>query len=910
MQNRMGTCGELVGRERELAAVETFLAGTGGAAAALLLEGPPGIGKTSIWESAVAAARTGVRTLVARPSAEEKGLGFSGLSDLFHAVEPTHRSALPLPQRQALDAALLLDDDGGPVSSRAVAAAVLSIFRSLAGGGPVLVAIDDLQWLDDSTQAALAYAARRLAPDDVRFLLTLRTGTGESPGPLDLVLRPDAEVVAVTPLSLGATGRLLQLRLGVAFPRPTLQRIFDTSAGNPLFALELARLIERSGGRPDSSRDLPLPDRIEAALADHLATLDPPAERALLAAALGGSATVSELSAVVGADSLAAASSAGVVAREGDRARPSHPLLGAVATARAQPAEVRELHRALAAATTDEERSVRHLALAQDQADEEVARIVAAAARRASRRGSATTASELSTHALRLTPPTSPARDERMLDAADHWFSVGDIERVRALLERAIAELPPGPLRVRALVRLTFAIDSDTEAVSLLARAIEEAGDDASLRAQAMTQRAFIVAVGFVERLTEALDQGEEAARIARSAGDQAIEAEALGNLMWFRHLRGLDSADLMTRYREIESDARIDLYDSADRALGVRHIWRGEPDDARRVLGGARALADERGEEVSSFLFRLHLCETELRAGGWDAAAAILEEWEVTTTGLQGDEAALARCRALLAVGRGAADAAELADGALELALRRDTWQWLESRRAAGVAALLAGRPGDAAEHLDAVWQHTQREGVEDPGAFPVAPDLVEALVATGRVAEARTVAARLRALAEAQIQPWGLAASDRADGVVLVAEREPEAADGLLTAAAERFGELGLSFDRARTLLALAGARRQAKRIRAGREAAREAEQLFAAIGSPGWAERTRLELARFGGRQSTSGLTQAEERVAELVRRGLTNKEVAAELMITVSAVERHLTRIYSKLGVRSRTELAAH
>jgi len=904
----MHTTGELVGREQELAAVERFLAGEEPGQTTLVLEGPPGIGKTSIWSAGVAAA-AGLRVLVARPAGEEASFGFSGLADLLAEVDAGLYAALPPARRRPLEGALLLGDDTAPVSTRAVAAAVLAVLRRLAGEERLLIAIDDLQWLDDASQIVLAYAARRLEAAPVRFLVTVRSATGGRPGPLEVALRERADVVAVQPLTLGGVGRLLRSRFEVVLPRPALQRVYDTSGGNPLFALELGRLIAGSDGAAGGARDLPLPERIEEALAERLASLDEPAARALLAAALG-SATVAELTAVVGDEALAGAEAAGVVTVDGTRVRPSHPLLGAAAQGRAKPAELRELHRALATAVMDEERAVRHLALAQDQPDEEIARTVAAAAERASRRGAAVAAAELGAHARRLTPEDAPGRSERLLAIAEYEYAIADMQAARDAARELLDELPPGEPRVRALIMLANSARG-TDDEPLLDRALAEAGDEPVLQARVLTVQAFNQAVNRVQRLDEALDRAEAAARLSEAGGaDPVAEIEVLGNLMWVRQLRGAPVDDLLPRYRRAEPLTQVHVYDSAERALAVGRIWQGRLAEARELLDGLLAIAVQQEDEISYFIVRLHLCETALRAGAWDTVASLLDEWDLSLTDLPGDPASYARCRALLAAGRGDDDAAELARDAFELALAHGRiWQRLEAQRALGVAELLAGRAAGAVEHLREVWRHIRSAGVEDPGAFPVAPDLVEALAAAGRVTDARAVAADLRALAERLAHPWALAAAARCDGVVLLAEREPAGAEQLLEEAAARFEELGLPFDRARTLVALGTARRQAKRLRAGREAVAEAEQLFTALGSPGWAALARLELARFGGRRSSEGLTQTEERVADLVRRGRTNKEVAAELVISVSAVERHLTRIYGKLGVRSRTELVA-
>jgi DNA-binding CsgD family transcriptional regulator len=334
----------------------------------------------------------------------------------------------------------------------------------------------------------------------------------------------------------------------------------------------------------------------------------------------------------------------------------------------------------------------------------------------------------------------------------------------------------------------------------------------------------------------------------------------------------------------------------------------------ARAILSAFLAVADERGEEVGYAWLRLNMCELELRTARWDAAARLLDEW-----GESDDQQSLItptyqRCRALLAAGRGEAQAAEqwAAPAFADAQARGYRWQVLEASRALGMAALLAHQPGDAVEWLRAVWQHAQDQGVEEPGAFPVAPDLVEALVEAGEPAEAAVVGARLGELAELHAHPWGLASAKRCDGIVRLCsgKRDDQAAAQMAEAAAD-FGRLGLPFDQARTLLALGRALRRAKRWGAARTALQEAETVFHGVGSPGWAAEARSDLARVGARRPSpsGGLTPTEQHVAELAAEGRSNKEIARVMHVTVSTVEAHLSRVYAKLGVRSRSQLAS-
>ncbi|MGH7359237.1 MAG: helix-turn-helix transcriptional regulator [Candidatus Rokuibacteriota bacterium] len=308
-----------------------------------------------------------------------------------------------------------------------------------------------------------------------------------------------------------------------------------------------------------------------------------------------------------------------------------------------------------------------------------------------------------------------------------------------------------------------------------------------------------------------------------------------------------------------------------------------------------------------------MNLCDLELRAGGWEAASRLLDEWADSAEDRLLIVPTYERSRALLAAGRGLPDDAErLAASALAGAERWGSgWQVNEALRARGIAALLAHEPERAAESLGAVWERTQREGVDEPGAFPVAPDLVEALVELEEPAAALDVTARLGELSAKQAHPWGVASTKRCTALVRLASPpyDEEAAAELAEAAAA-FGELGLRFDRARSLLALGRAQRRLKKWRAARGSLEQAAAAFDELGSPGWADEARSELARVSARRPRPAgeLTPAERRVVELAAGGLSNKEIARSLFVTVPTIERHLTHAYAKLGVRSRAQLA--
>jgi DNA-binding CsgD family transcriptional regulator len=370
---------------------------------------------------------------------------------------------------------------------------------------------------------------------------------------------------------------------------------------------------------------------------------------------------------------------------------------------------------------------------------------------------------------------------------------------------------------------------------------------------------------------------------------------------------------DLCAR-SDVFSDAGSFIVSCPERVAGQRHVWRGELGRAREILGRLLTLADERGEPGSYAFGRLHLTELELRAGRLDAAELRLDEWAESSEGAILTKPMYQRCRALLAAFRGDAETAERwAADAIARADRVDSsWDRLEALRARGVAALLAREPARAVAALRAVWEHTEREGVTEPGVFPVGPELVEALLECDEPEAARAVAERFAELAAVREHPWAELTARRCQALVALAAGpySAEAGDALAEAAAG-YATLGLRFDGARTLLSLGLAQRRLKQWGGARESLATAAAVFDELGSPGWAERASGELSRVGGRRPRADgeLTPSERDVVELAARGMANKEIARTLHLGVHTVEVHLSRAYARLGVRNRAQLAA-
>ena len=318
-----------------------------------------------------------------------------------------------------------------------------------------------------------------------------------------------------------------------------------------------------------------------------------------------------------------------------------------------------------------------------------------------------------------------------------------------------------------------------------------------------------------VARVGEAHASAIQAHELAALCGEPG-EPHALQALAWTSVMRGLPLDDLIALPADRDAGELSEA--SIERQMGVRHMFRGELGEARAAFRMLHAAAEERGESRYRAVIQLQLCEVELRAGRVMECTRLLDqqhEW----VALDDVEANWARCQALCAAIAGQPEQAErwaaaVADVASAAPGAADTrWDELEAQRAQGIAALLAQRPDRASQVLGQVWEYTRREGVTDPGAFPVAPDLVEALTRTGAITEAIAVAERLRDLATSQHHPWGLATADRCRATVALASRYDEQA-AVMAAAAAALGELGLGFDRARSLLWLGQMARRARK------------------------------------------------------------------------------------------------
>lgn len=899
----------VVGREAELSSIAKLLR-LPDDPRVMLLEGEPGIGKTTLWEQGVRiATEVSKRVLTCRPAETETALPFSALGDL---LEPLLNDALPLlpePQRIALEVALLrVAPPASPTDRLAVSQAVLSIVRNHGPAGTVL-AIDDLQWLDAPSQEVLEFVVRRLGDAPVGLLLARRGGQ-ETPLPLALDRGLPLERIAVGPLTVDELDRLIVLHLDTRLPRPRLVELHRTSRGNPYYAIEIVRALVNRGDQLEAPGTMPIPESIGALLRHRLEALSEGANDVLLLAAASPQPTAAGLATIAHSpQSLDEAFAAGILAPDGRRVRFTHPLLASVTYESASLPNRRDAHRRLAAAATERTERALHLSLATDTPDAEVSAELEAAAEVAAGRGAPSSAAELMEHAVRLTPATLPDdRRRRLATSAEHHYSAGDQGRSQVILETLIEDSPRGPERARLLALLSHRVPYQLQGLELCRKALGEVGDDSALEADLH----FYIAAS--ARRATSLGEASEHARLAvdcaRTAGDHVRHARGLAMLGHVETLRGrTEGLEALERAAELETEhGALSIHFRASFLLGITLLYLGEFDRARTLMQAQLERADDLGDEVMRGVALSSLAEVELRAGNWSQAhryatdGAALQQQAAP---LQDQAHHVLRAARVVAHMGKVNEARPLAAALLEVApLNGDKSAEISARRDLGFMELSLGNPAGAVAVLEPAMRHLVELGFGLFSAHPFVQDYVDACVASGDLDRAE----QANALLAASGRPWEVAMHARGQALIAASRGDHDAAETAIAAALEAHGRLREPFELGRTLLAKGTIERRAKQRAAARLTLTEALDLFDSLGAPLWAEKAASELARIPGRSGASGdLTETERRVAELVAEGLSNKEVAARLFVTVRTIEANLSKVYAKLGIRSRTEL---
>lgn len=890
-----------------------------------MLEGEPGIGKTTMWWATIARAESrGFRVLSCRPGEAEAKLSYAAVADLLSPLEEDEFSALPDPQRRAIDAALLrADTPGSRVDQRAVSAAVSSLLIACAERSPTIVAIDDAQWLDSSSARVLTYAARRLDSVPAGVLVSVRTDA-EVSNPLELARAlPIGRLhrLGLAPLSLGALRQIVTARLGSAPSRPLLLQIQRNSGGNPYLALELADAL--AGVNAPSSGDAsPVPKRLKQLVAARIRGLPSRTRDALLLAAALTQPTLSLLENTgVASSALDWAEAAGLIGIDDGSVSFVHPLIAAAVYGSVSRARRRDVHRRLASVIVDPEERARHLALAADRPDAQIAAVVERAATRARTRGAPDAAAELLEQALALTPPSQVrARRRRTLAAAEDYFYAGDRGRARGLLEDLIGELPASPLRadaLRLLAEIRFYDDSWPAAVPLLEEALSLAGSDAHRGARIELDLCYacfnVGDVGTADRCAAVM------VKHAESAGRDGLLAQALAAQVALDLVlgRGVDEAKL-ERARTLEDwEERTVLplrpsWQAAQALLVTGHVER-----AHAIYADLRANLIARGFDNDLPATAWMTVWTECLRGDLAHAERLAEEAVLGSLELESrtTRALALAARALVGAHRGFLEAARR-DGQEALAIVNEIGWAFGTVMAVSPLGFLALSSGDAAEThrlLSPLAAQAASMGLGEPMVAWFLTDEIEALVALGELEQAEQLLEPFERQGRTLDRPWALATGARCRGLLLAGTGDLNAAVAALEQALGHHRPLEMPFELGRTLLVAGQLQRRLRQKRTARESLERAKAIFDELGTPLWSAKASSEIDRLGVRRPASatrvGLTETEGRVAALAASGLTNREIAAQLFVSQKTVQANLAKVYAKLDIHSRAELGA-
>ena len=926
----------IIGRERELGRLRAALDDATPSASAIVLRAPAGAGKTTLWAAAVSfAVERRRRILEARPSAAEARLSYSALADLFASTPGAAWGQLPSPQRRALEIALLrVEPRGEDAEPAAIALGVAGLLRALAAGDdPLVIAIDDAQWLDRPSSAALAHALRRLGDAPIRLIASARADPGqELPDVLDAVTDWRRDEIAVGPMSVGGIYELLRQRAGIRLPRPTLLRVHEVSGGNPFFALEIGRAIAEGGLEPGSP--LPLPHSLDEAARSRLRHLSPVARQVLLTSAALADPLVRVVLAAADDEGRAMggldeAANDGIVTLVADRVHFAHPLLASAAYGMASPFARRRVHVRLSELARDPEERAHHVALASSAPSERVAAILDRGADRARLRGAPGAAAELSERALALTPPErGRARHVRRLRAARDHFEAGDPARATRLLTAALptaASLATGETAsgredradlLVGLAEIRVQAAGVAEALELYGQALSLSVDE-HLRARIHADLGSAFADAF--SIKQAREHAAEAVESAERGGDRALLGRALAVAAYVAVIMAADDADdLLARAIALEVPTGAPRHRRPARFVAaIRALYEDRIDDARLGLNALVAGAEAAGAPTTQ-TFLSYLSLVERRAGRFELALGLADSAHeiALQTGRESTRPLALHLRAQALAHLGDAVGVRAAAEQVEKLASTTGQEYrlgLVDRGTLGFLELSLGNPEAAAGHLDESADLLDASGSGEPSLFTFVPDAIEAAVELGRLDRAELLLTRLEKPATLLGRGWALLAAARCHGLIETARGNHILAEAAFARSIEIHDHLPSRrpFELGRTLLALGVLQRRRHEKRLARETLGAARLLFVEVGARLWLAKADAEIARIGGRRARStGLSATERRIADLVVAGQTNKEIATSLAISPKTVAWNLSKVYLKFGVRSRTELASH
>lgn len=905
---------DLVGRSEELRVVHTLIQQAQSVPAALLIGGEAGIGKTTLWRAAVAAARhVGFTVLETVGAATEVSLAFAGLADLvagmgeagLAGLSPLHRSAL---------GAVITGESGPGGDERLVATAFRAALDQMSRQSPVLLAIDDAHWSDHATRLVLGFALRRVT-GPVGVLGAYRTG---EPGVDDVTWLQVGDTQAVIrlslgPMSLGGLHAVVATVLGRTPPRPAMVRIHTLSGGNPFYAVELAR----GSGLGHADEGTALPSSLADLIRRRVGELDPMAAEAALMVAAAAEPTVAMIAAAIrqSAEDLVALleplEDAGVLEFDGSRLRFTHPLLAAGIVATATPAQRRWVHRCLAGVVGQPELQARHLALSKPHGDPDTLAALDAAAESAAARGAYSAAGDF----VGLAIDRGGDDGVRRLRGAEYRFRAGDLDAAEALLGPVVDEMPAGFMRAISLMLLAAIRgyrDGVASVAELLSRAVAEAADHAELRTQGLLLLA--LATGLGDDMATCVEHARRARADADALGVASLRSQACA--LWahvsFMYGLGTDREALTVALETETMDISVPVTLQASAVAAVNSAWTGELEEARAQLAELSRRCTERGNEVDVLWAAEQLTMVNLWLGRYAEAERTATEALDRAHQLDGHlplinahsaMAAVAACQGRAADARAAARLAldGVAAGRLPYLVRSPLTS----------LAFLHVSEGDysgALQTVEPLLASFDPAHDTEIMAGAYLPDAAEALITLGRRNEAEPLIAALESNGSRLDRPWMLAVAARCRALAYAADGDLQAAQQSAERAMVHHDRLAMPLERARTLLVLGQLQRRRRRSADALSNLTAAAAEFDRLGSPLWAARAHREIARLATRSTVSALTDSELRVAERAAAGLSNKEIAATLYLSTKTVEMYLSKVYRKLAIRSRAQLA--
>ncbi len=909
----------LLGRSRELMQLtDLLLAARRGDSAAVVISGEAGIGKSALAESmaSIAAAQADTAVLRTRGIEAESAIPFAGLADLLRPVQ--HLVAeLPGPQAAALEGALALGPPAA-VDRFAVAAATLSLLAVAAQGGSLLCVVDDAHWLDESSAEALVFAARRMRAEGSVLVFTVRDN---EPGAGRFSV---LEQVRLGGLDAESATALLERGAGRPLPPQVVGRLLADTGGNPLALLELPGQLteDQLSGQSPILEPLPLSALLREGFLRQVRRLPPRSHTALLLVAtsdLEATGLVERALQQAGGSlaDLEPAEAAGLVSMGNGRLAFRHPLIRPAVYHAASPAERRVAHRQLALALDSvavpqaEERRAWHLAAAAVTPDEEVAAALERVGTAANRRLSY----GIATRAFERAAGLSPSR----------------AERARRLVAAAMAAVPAGLVQEAIHLLEEVRIWTDDPTVAAVAECEQHRLAVWGVTPEASRARLFDVAARIEGHLPEvaaraylaaaqasmpsydipAITTGiERAARLAGSNEHVALHCDVLAAIT-AAQTGAADRADelLQGRHAQLATEDTFDI-DQLVTTSGMCYLTLERTAEARPLL--TRAVNASRQANAAGLLAHQlpWMAMLEWLEGNWTFALALAHE-AVELASQTGWLAQLPNSLSILAkieAGFGMASCREHADQAVTAAQAGGhAGTAVHAPAAVGLLELGLDHPHDAAEAFQDAWDAA---GPQAPPnlQLQILPDLVTAYTRAGLRERATEKLTQLDELAARAGLFSARAAAARCHGIL-----EPRDSTEWFEQALHWHAKGTPPFQRARTHLAYGARLHRSRNKAAARDQLHSALELFERLGAAPWAERTRTELVSSGGSVPAHGdiielqLTPQELQVSLAIQRGLTNANAAAELFLSVKTIEYHLSNIYRKLGINSRTQL---